>query len=75
MTLGAFLGLVNYTWNGMTHNDSIVSGGVTMFILLAIMFAAHSFEIVDIREERKREQMKRTWKNHLRQQQSAQLAN
>ena len=75
ITLGSFLGLVNYTWNGMTHNDSIVSGGVTMFILLALMFAAHSFEMGDLRHLNQRQKTMRALRRQQRQQQIAQLAN
>jgi len=40
VTIGSFIGLFNYLWNGMTHNESFVSGGVYGFIILALYFAS-----------------------------------
>ena len=40
VTIGSFIGLFNYLWNGMTHNESFVLGGVYGFIVLALYFAS-----------------------------------
>lgn len=52
VTLGSFLGLMNYHWNGMTHNNSLVTGGVTLFVLLGLMIASHTIEMTDYRSKR-----------------------
>ena len=40
VTIGSFIGLFNFLWNGMTHNESFVLGGVYGFIILALYFAS-----------------------------------
>lgn len=46
VTIGAFVGLFNYTWNGLTHNDSFISGGIMGFIVMGLYFAAREVSVV-----------------------------
>ncbi|HBE68362.1 MAG TPA: hypothetical protein DDW52_09465 [Planctomycetaceae bacterium] len=45
LTVGAQIALINYIWNGMTHNESVVTGGHIFYIAVSLMVTSGLLEI------------------------------
>lgn len=45
VSFGCILAILNYTWNGMTHNDSFITGGTFLYYILGIFAASSAWEL------------------------------